>query len=198
MRRQCPSPPPLRYRRALWHCYTTATTNGYGDVRLNTQSSQLFACLHILLSVSWLASLLGRAQATRTHRRFELQRARALRIQLSTDLIAALETDTARKEQRGVNELEFVLGMLIGLGAEICGEPLDFKKHVTPLLARFRHLDDDCSGYLTRDDIRFMVAEAAKQAGMESDLEESSSSDGASRPSVSKLVSNSSRTTQQL
>ena len=56
-----------------------------------------------------------------------------------------------------MTELEFVCGMVISMGAKICGEPLDFDTHVRPLINRFRAIDEDGSGTLTRDDLLFMV-----------------------------------------
>ena len=40
--------PELDYGNALWHCYITVLTVGYGDVGLTTDSARLFAALHII------------------------------------------------------------------------------------------------------------------------------------------------------
>ena len=184
--------PDLPYLEALWHCWVTCTTVGYGDVSLTTEASMRWASVHILVSVSWLASLLSRVTDSYQRRQWDLQKANSMRMQLSEGLFAALETSAARAEGRGVNELEFVAGMIIMLGAEVCGEKLDFAQHVKPLIDRFRVLDDDCryappthislrppphslaisdlrwlrvldgggSGYLTPEDIAFMVKKA--------------------------------------
>ena len=98
--------------RQIWHCWVTSTTVGYGDVSLTTDGSMLWASFHILVSVSWLASLLGLISDTRTQRTHDLQRADALAVQLSEDLIKTLDRDG-----KGVEELEFVVGMIIALGA---------------------------------------------------------------------------------
>ena len=47
--------PEVNFATALYHCFITATTVGYGDAKLTTQSAKLFACVHIVVSVSWLA-----------------------------------------------------------------------------------------------------------------------------------------------
>ena len=86
-----------------------------------------------------------------------------MQLQLGYQLFAALETPAARAEGRGVNETEFIAGMLTTLGAQVCGEPLDFASHIQPLIDRFQTLDEDKSGLLTRDDVLFM-AESANDA----------------------------------
>ena len=50
--------PDLSFGTALYHCFVTASTVGYGDVAITTPEARLFACLHIVVSVShpWLAS----------------------------------------------------------------------------------------------------------------------------------------------
>lgn len=44
---------------ALYHCVVTATTVGYGDVKIATDEGKLWACLHILFSVCLLGELVG-------------------------------------------------------------------------------------------------------------------------------------------
>jgi hypothetical protein len=39
---------------ALYHCFVTATTVGYGDVSNSTQNGRLWSCFHILISVAML------------------------------------------------------------------------------------------------------------------------------------------------
>ena len=88
------------------------------------------------------------------------------------ELIDALETPEAKAESRGVNETEFVLGMLIAMGAEVLGEKLAYDVHVKPLITRFRCLDWDHSGELTRDDLAFMIEKANKaQSALNEDEE---------------------------
>ena len=155
--------PGLDYGSALWHCWVTSTTVGYGDVSLTTQASMLWAAAHILISVSWLASLISATQEAYSMRQWEITRFKSMQMQLGYHLFAALETPAARAEGRGINEAEFIVGMLITLGAQVCGQPLDFAAHIQPLIDRFHALDEDKSGQLTREDILFM-AESANDA----------------------------------
>ena len=66
--------PDLLFGPALYHCFTTAATVGYGDVALTTPEARLFACLHIVVSVSWLAALLSSVDTLRTKRESQLER----------------------------------------------------------------------------------------------------------------------------
>ena len=60
--------------------------------------------------------------------------------------------------------LEFVIGMLIAMDAEVCGQTIDWETDVAPLIARFTVLDRDHSGSLDRTDLAFMVDQARKKA----------------------------------
>ena len=66
--------PDLLFGPALYHCFITATTVGYGDVPLTTPEARLFACLHIVVSVSWLAALLSSVDTLRAKRESQLER----------------------------------------------------------------------------------------------------------------------------
>lgn len=168
------------YNDLLWHCWVTATTVGYGDVSLDTNDSRLFASFHILVSVSWLASLIGMVDELKQQRRYNTQKDAALNAQLSLELIATLDHgygDT--KKGHGVNEMEFVLGMLGVMGTQVCGEDLDFERHVLPLVQRFRQLDVDGGGQLDHEDLVFMVetcCEKAKCNNRQSQMQESETS----------------------
>ena len=82
-----------------------------------------------------------------------VQHAEAFETQLSEDLITALDADNTDD----VSELEFVVGMIIAIGAKVCGEKLDWKMHVQPLVDRLHNLNKDCSGRLTHEDLTFVV-----------------------------------------
>ena len=66
--------PDLSFGTALYHCFVTASTVGYGDVAITTPEARLFACLHIVVSVSWLAALLSSVDTLRKQRESQLQR----------------------------------------------------------------------------------------------------------------------------
>ena len=56
-----------------------------------------------------------------------------------------------------VDKLGFVIGMLIALGVQLCGEPLDFERDVQMLIDRFDALDARQTGVLDREDLEYMV-----------------------------------------
>jgi hypothetical protein len=142
----------ITYDNAVWHCWCTSTTVGYGDQSLSTDTSKLFAALHILVSVSWLASTLDLVIQTKQKRKYEQIALNARKAQLDPGLIENLAQDRTGQ----VNELQYVVGMLSQTGAEICGETLDWKKHVEKWIDKFRAIDEDRSGYLSQQDIDFV------------------------------------------
>ena len=70
--------------------------------------------------------------------------------------------DDAAWTHAGVDKLTFTMRMLIAMGVQLCGQPLDYARDVAPLIARFDTLDADGNGHLTTADLSFMVKEAQK------------------------------------
>ena len=144
--------PELGYGDALWHCYITVVTVGYGDIGLTTNEARLFAALHITFSVSWLSGLLGVVSRLKEERATDLKFLQLTSMQLSPKLLDCLDPTGD-----GVSELEFVFGMLGLMGADLCNVPLNFKQHAQPLMHRFQQLDADNSGILNHQDLQFML-----------------------------------------
>lgn len=168
--------PGLKWNEAAYHCFVTMTTVGYGDIGMTTQEARFCATVHILVSVTLLATFISKAQALYSGRLQELKRAELLRKQLDIELITSLD-----KNGDGVNKLEFVVGMLIKL--EIIAEA-----DVEPFDAQFDAMDTDGGGLLTADDLEAMVK--AKLAKQEAKKNEASSPGhgpkiGFSRPGAS-------------
>lgn len=132
---------------AFYHCVITATTVGYGDVNISAPWARRWAYVHILVSVSWLAALVGQVNASMARRKLDLQRAALLTKQMSREEVLRLDVNGD-----GIDKLEFVVGMLQNLGVELCGEPLRWDD-VLPFMKTFDKLDVSKSGKIDSDDL---------------------------------------------
>ena len=175
------------YLTALWHCWVTTTTVGYGDIRVDSSAARTFGAVHILCSVSWLAALAMRLGEVRDKRKLQLACASVVRMQLDPRLIDKLD----RTGKGSVDKLEFVIGLLIALGAQLCGEPLNFERDVLPLMARFDALDSDGSGDLSHDDLRWMIEESQRGQGLTGAVEAEASETSFKKPAREKSFKNS-------
>lgn len=139
------------YWGSVYHCWITATTVGYGDMTITKQSTRLLATIHIFLSTAWLLAILDRVVLLQSQRRRQLQQQEMMARSLDIELIKSMDKDGG-----GVDKLEFVIGYLITLGVELCGEPLTWKD-VEPFIEKFEELDSDNSGLLSASDLERMV-----------------------------------------
>jgi hypothetical protein len=146
----------ITYGDALYHCMITATTVGYGDVGLVTQEARLFGAFHVLTSVSWLGALISEVDHLRSKRIGELSRAAMVTKEMEPEEITALDHDG-----NGVSELEFVVGMLIHLGVEICGEPMTWND-VRPFRLKFNQMDMTQTGKISKLDIELYAKELSE------------------------------------
>lgn len=87
----------MLYSDAVWHCWVTATTVGYGDVisatsDANPASKEMltFASIHIVSAVSWLASTVGLISSAINERAYEKQQHQNESQQLKPEIISAL------------------------------------------------------------------------------------------------------------
>jgi len=101
--------PELDFGTAFYHCIITATTVGYGDVSIvHSDSAKLFACLHIVVSVSWIGAVVSWIERLSSKRTSQLARANLILNPPDREQILSLDHD-----KKGVDELEFVVGMLM-------------------------------------------------------------------------------------
>jgi len=156
--------PDLGFSTALYHCFITATTVGYGDVPLTTPEVRLFACFHILVSVSWLAALISSVLDLWEKRSLQLQRAMLITHPPDRKEIMSLDINGD-----GVDEIEFIMGMLNLLGATLCGEPLGYKD-IRPFQILFKRLDVSNSGKLSNQDLEAYVKLTEQEAKHRKDL----------------------------
>jgi hypothetical protein len=164
--------PELSYKKALWHCYVTSTTVGYGDVKLEHETL-ILAAVHILVSVSWLSSTASQFIAALEQRKHDEQRDAARNAKLTAAKIRDLKKFALpapdismvepQDDEDGVNQWGFVLGELVAQGAQLWGQPLTFDNQIAELVKQFKKYDDDGSGKLTKADLAGMVS--MKQLG---------------------------------
>lgn len=138
----------MSYGAAFYHCFVTATTVGYGDISLTTQKARLFAIFHIGVSVAWMAGFVSQFADLATQRRSQLNRADLLETPLSWDNVAGYDRDGL-----GVSKFEFVIGMLMEIGVELCGEPMKWED-VKPFIVLFQETDVSKTGVLSAEDLR--------------------------------------------
>ena len=149
----------LDYGTAFYHCLITATTVGYGDVSLETTAARAWASFHILVSVSWLAALIGTIEDLRHKRHAQLARAVLLTKPLDREEVLKLD-----QGGQGIDKLEFVIGMLQMLGVKLCDEELKWDD-VMPFLKKFDELDVSKTGKIDRDDLdKFYKQDRKEQA----------------------------------
>jgi len=149
--------PGWTYGIAVYHCYITATTVGYGfdmvdehgSFSITTDGGKMLASAHILISVGLLATLISDIDDLRSKRQKMLERRDVLVKRLNPDLFKDLSTidEKLRRPHRDtITKGEFVIGMLLKLGH------FD-EQDMEPFLKQFEVLDTDGSGTLTMDEI---------------------------------------------
>jgi len=132
---------------AAWYCFVTSTTVGYGDKNVRSQAGRLYATFHIQLSVIWLAAIIGHVGSLYDRRQRMIRYEAMMRRRLDAKMISRMDRDG-----NGVDRVEFLVGTLIFLGAEVGGEALSWK-HIAPMLKQFNSFDVDGDGKLTTRDL---------------------------------------------
>ena len=67
------------------------------------------------------------------------------------------------RDGKGVDKLEFVIGMLINLGVQLCGKPLSWDD-VRPFMLQFERFDVSQTGHLDSKDLEKYIKHAEKEA----------------------------------
>ena len=96
------------FGEAFYHCLITATTVGYGDIKIETDSGRMFAFVHIVISVSLLAALIGDVGELSAERKESLRKLSLLKGKLDIELMKSLDLDN-----NGVDKFEFVIGKCV-------------------------------------------------------------------------------------
>jgi potassium channel subfamily K len=147
---------------AVWHCFVTATTVGYGDQPIATSAGKIWACCHIILSVAMLGELIGSFGELKEDRAASLQRIAQLTRKLDNGLVNLLLQHATElrpkviRDGKGVTELEFVIGMLIELDIVEWGD-------LRPFIKQFRSYDTTGDGRVGLEDVKRSLAESAEE-----------------------------------
>ncbi len=137
---------------ALYWCWITTFTIGYGDLRLQKHSSLAFSIFYIIFSVVIVTASLGNISTAHFELESEKRKLENLRRKLDFTMIKEMDLDGD-----GVDKLEFLMAMLVMNGL------VDKEKDIDPWIKRFEELDKDKSGRLDEEDIRIMEEEEAER-----------------------------------
>lgn len=138
---------------AMYHCLVTATTVGYGDTFIATQSGRLFACLNILLSVAMLGEMIQTIDTLRLERAIEVRTWNQLKKQFSNDFLSEMQKRArelrplVKDHDEGITEPEFVLATLVELD-------IVSAKELRPFIKQFRKFDISNNGQLSEQDLK--------------------------------------------
>lgn len=141
----------LTFPLSLYHCVVTATTVGYGDVPI-MEESRPFAVIHIGVGVALLGACIAEVPALFDIRSVQIRQLEILQRVLDVEMIMQLDRDG-----NGVDKLEFCIGILIEIGAELAGLPLQWED-IVPFIKQFEAFDVDKSGHLSTEDLELMAS----------------------------------------
>ena len=151
--------PGLNFLNALYHCWVTASTLGYGAFAADfptTTGMRAWMTCHVFFSSLFLAVVVAEIDKARAVARAAERRADLLSAPLDGDLLAKLDRDG-----NGVDKLEFVIGMLTSLDVVAW-------RDVEPFLEMFDKMDADGSGHLDMADIKRLREERETKACLRS------------------------------
>ena len=156
---------PWTYADAFYHCVITATTVGYGDVRIATQRGRLFAAFHMVVSVAMVSDLLSTIGTLATERAELKSRQAIIEKRTDQDLFERLmnrakEIYPDKKHEDGITEYEYVVLMITELGIADWKDVSVFAKH-------FKSIDTDGSGKLTQEDMNHALERERRRVSNE-------------------------------
>eukprot|EP01043_Picozoa_sp_COSAG02_P006013 COSAG02_NODE_167_length_31944_cov_19.552237_20_plen_983_part_00 len=161
----------LSYSSYLWHCFITSTTVGFGDVlqgRLISHEMLVWAIVHILVSVSWLSSTAAQVADALEKRRHEEAKVNALNNELNESQIEDLGHFIVNGK---LDRWGYILGKLIGQGAQLWGEDLTIGDQIEKLARHFDAFDEYGSGFLTENDLAHMMLQRKQEEKLNQVLE---------------------------
>ena len=124
------------YGDAVYHCFVTASTVGYGDIPIITDNGKIWCCVHILVSVAMLGDVLGTFEDVREEAAKREAKVKQGKKKMDPNLVKkllakrqAMLTTTSPNggpgggissqagPSPGISQSEFILSMLLVSGA---------------------------------------------------------------------------------
>lgn len=106
------------YGDAFYHCIVTATTVGYGDMSISTESGRIWACVQILISVAMLGELVSTFDAIRAE--YKEKRGKIEKLQnklnpnLADNLLATIDKlQGGESKSDSLSQTQFLISMLV-------------------------------------------------------------------------------------
>ena len=128
---------------------------GYGDVKLETKAEKWFVILFVMAALFTLSAGVNIIMESIEQEKVRAQRVKLLGADL--DMATILEMDKGIEDVSGVDEMTFLISILIKL------DVLDRKLHVDPWRKKFKEYDRDGSGILDHKDIVRMQHDREKE-----------------------------------
>ncbi|CAD7971720.1 unnamed protein product [Amoebophrya sp. A25] len=125
---------------AYWSV-VAVTTVGYGDLVITEMSSRIFCIGYLLIAATTVSAALGNLASVHVLKRRMVKEWRFKQRKLTPDMMAEMDTDGD-----GVDQFEFCLATLVATEKV---ERVDLE----PIMEKFRELDADKSGVLTKADM---------------------------------------------
>jgi voltage-gated potassium channel Kch len=127
---------------AFYWSFITSTTIGYGDMSLTKESSHIFSIFYLLMSTTFFAFGLGNVVGIQEEIRREEKRISVMHNN------ANVKKMLAGSVTGNISSGEYLAAYLFEMG--VVGHD-----DVRPVLARFKELDADRSGFLDKNDLNF-------------------------------------------
>jgi hypothetical protein len=135
----------MTFLEAFYFSTYTCTGVGYGDISLENNSSIIFNCVYMVVSVSLTVYTIDKLSTLRTRIESEIIEEKLHKLPLSVQLLDGIHSNSGSDI---IHRSDYVLYMLELTGA------IDHFKDVEPYIAKFREFDLDNNGILDDRDIK--------------------------------------------
>jgi hypothetical protein len=135
---------------ALYYCFITTLTIGYGELNITKQSSRLFSVFYILASVTVATLAIGQLSKVYFDVKMEKKKLSVLERGLSLDYLKKLQKADQDGDQK-ISKLEYIIEIVSQLHG------IDKEKDLMPWLNKFDEFDVSKDGYLDLEDLEKQI-----------------------------------------